>query len=233
MCHGQAVEAFPNAALPLKDVGELASYYFGDEQASRKIAVLPDIYGCNPFYAGLCAHLAQDGAGVYLVDTFHEFGDLPEVTRDAAFARRHNIKDRAFLDQFEKFCADHDVAGVIGFCLGGLYIFDLARRGMKADLLGLYGFPQGMENSEKLPVPFDYLPSVTTPFAMLMGREDVPVGRENVDRLERFAPTSPAMSLKVYEGVGHGFLPMLDSEDAHERAVAEDALAHCVAVARG
>jgi carboxymethylenebutenolidase len=116
------------------------------------------------------------------------------------------------------------VTGVAGFCLGGFYIFELARRDLPAALVGLYGFPQGMANHDPLPVPFDYLPDITRPFTMLMPAEDAAVGPDTVRRLQEMAPRAPAMDLVVYPGAGHGFLPELDSGDPAARARAEDAL---------
>lgn len=131
MCHGAPVKAFPRPATPTEFADDVAGYLFGDVNAARRIAILPDIYGCNAFYRGMATHLSQKGAGVFLVDTFHGLGELPEVTREAAFARRNKVEDKAFLDKFETFIDARGVTGVIGFCLGGLYVLnwrDAARR---------------------------------------------------------------------------------------------------------
>lgn len=230
MCHGHAVKAFPDPA-PAERFDEIVSgFAWGDPTAATKIAVLPDIYGCNPFYKGLSTLLMERGARVFLVDPFHGLGELPEATREAAFARRHKVRDASFLDRFETFARAKGITGIVGFCLGGLYVFDLARRGLDADLVGLYGFPQGLPNDDPLPVPFDYLETVTQPFTMLLGREDGSVGPGNIARLEAMAPSVPAMDLTVYDGVGHNFLPCLDSEEADKKAVAEDALARTMGV---
>ena len=207
----------------------MAGYIFGQE-AEKSVAILPDIYGCNDFYRGLSTHLAHTGKQVYLVDTFAGLGELEEQTREAAFARRNKVSDSRFLDAFEQFCGELGIDAVIGFCLGGLYVFELARRGMKAHLLGLYGFPQGLPNQDPLPLPFDYLHEVKQPFTMLLGAEDESVGKENIDRLAAMAADVPAMELTVYQGVGHNFLPFLDSEQVELKAIAEDALKRIEAV---
>lgn len=230
MCHGQAIKAFPPPA-PAKPFSEAVSGFTWETGATdTRIAILPDIYGCSPFYKGLSSLLADRGADVFLVDPFHGLGDLPEATREAAFARRHNVRDKSFLDDFETFATARQITGVVGFCLGGLYIFELARRNMKANMIGLYGFPQGLPNQDRLQTPFEYLATVTQPFTMLMGREDASVGTENITQLETMAKEVPAMTLKIYEGVGHNFLPLLDSDNAAERAVAEDAKAQLLSV---
>lgn len=225
MCHDGAARAFPAPEQGYAIEGDVAGYGYGDFEAIPHIAILPDIYGCNPFYCGLARRYQDKGARVTLVDPFQEFGDLPEMTREHAYARRHKIRDAGFIDRLEHFVTKEHVSGVLGFCLGGLYVFELARRDVPVDLVGLYGFPQGMPNQDPLPVPFDYLPQVSRSFTMLMGRHDTPVGPDNVAKLEAVASSAPAMRLKVYDDVGHGFLPLLDSPNAHERGIAEDALA--------
>ncbi|MEO0423536.1 MAG: dienelactone hydrolase family protein [Pseudomonadota bacterium] len=226
MCHGKAVAAFPPPVLgeAVTD-GGISAYRWPQAAADKRIAILPDIYGCNPFYQGLAGHLAERGAEVHLIDTFAGLGELAEMTREAAFARRHQVRDKAFLDLAQSYLGAHQITGVIGFCLGGLYVFELARRGVDAALVGLYGFPQGLPNQDALDAPFDYLHEISTPFTMLLGAEDAAVGPENIQRLQARAPDLPAMALTVYDGVGHDFLPLLDSDEPAKRAVAEDALA--------
>ncbi|WOE75349.1 dienelactone hydrolase family protein [Alterisphingorhabdus coralli] len=230
MCHGAPINAFPqpSASTEFKDAVE--GYHFANPDG-RKVALLPDIYGCNDFYRGLATLLQQSGADVFLVDTFAGLGDLPENTREAAFARRNQVADKAFVDRFESFAKEQGIDAVIGFCLGGLYVFELARRGLDADLVGLYGFPQGLPNSDPLQVPFDYISSVTQPFTMLLGEEDASVGTENIAKLTEMAPDVSAMTLKVYPQVGHNFLPLLDSDNSDELDIARDALSHITRVA--
>lgn len=233
MCHGKAVSAFPEPKLGEAFAKSVHGFKYPSEGAENRIAILPDIYGVNPFYQGLSRHLQDRGAYVFLIDPFHGMGERETMSREEGFAFRNKVRDKAFLDDFQAFIEEKNVTGVIGFCLGGLYVFELARRGVKADLLGLYGFPNGLPNEDGLPVPFDYLTDVTTPFEMLMGAEDASVGPENVAKLAAMSDDVPAMTLEVYEGVGHGFLPMLDSESELERAVAKHALSRVEALASG
>jgi carboxymethylenebutenolidase len=223
MCHGTAIGAFPEPEIPEAFSGRVAGYRFASS-GGRKAAILPDIYGCNDFYRGLATKLRQSGADVWLVDPFAGLGELAERTREAAFARRNKVRDRDFVDRFEAFLREEGIEAVIGFCLGGLYVFELARRGVEVTLLGLYGFPQGLPNQDPVPVPFDYLAEVRQPFTMLMGEQDESVGAANIARLAALEGEVPAMTLKVYPGVGHNFLPLLDSDDPQLQALARDAL---------
>ncbi|MEM7568457.1 MAG: dienelactone hydrolase family protein [Pseudomonadota bacterium] len=225
MCHGAAVSVFPEAHLGEVYDGDIYGYQYGDPSASKHIAIFPDIYGANPLYQGLALRFAEKGARATLLDPYTPLGELPEPTREHAFARRMKLRDKTYLDQVEAYSEKEGVTGIVGFCLGGLYIFELARRAAKPDLVGLYGFPQGLPNDDGIPVPFDYLTSVTRSFTMLMGRLDEPVTTEVMDKLSAMAPDCPAMDLTMYPNAGHGFIADLDSDDPEARAVAEDALA--------
>lgn len=224
MCHGAACAFFPPIARSRLLKEAVTAHAFGDETATPRIAILPDIYGCNPFYRGLATYLAECGAQVFLVDPFAEQGELAEVTREAAFERRHQIADAAFIEDFLAFAAARSVDAVIGFCLGGYYVFELARRDFPGTLIGLYGFPQGMVNRDPLPVPFDYLADLGKRHVMIMGACDVPVGPENVSRLAEVARGNPAIALTVFDDAGHGFLADLDSDSAEPRRTAQAAL---------
>lgn len=232
MCHADATKAFPKPARATFVPGPVAAYRFGAE-GGRRVAILPDIYGCNPFYRGLATRFVRRGAEVFLVDPFHPFGDLAEPTREAAFERRHKVRDRAFVDALAVFLAERRIGAVVGFCLGGLYVFELARRDLALDLVAYYPFPQGLPNQDALDTPFDYLPRVTRRHAVLFGSEDRLLGRDNLERLQRQAAENPAIALTVYPGSDHGFLGDIESDDPGLRANAEASLATCEGVVLG
>lgn len=229
MCHDQAPARLPEAEAGLfQQEGGLAWREFGSNRATASVALLPDIYdGSIPFYRALATQFAAMGLRVYLMEPFHPFGELPEPTREAAFARRGKLKDGAYLDALEGFLQRQEIGGVVGFCIGGLFVFELARRGYRGELVAFYPFPQGLPNQDPLPVPYDYLPDVRIPQLVLLGEEDAVVGAEAVERLSAIARDNPAIDLQCYPHSGHGFLADLDSEDARLRANAEDGLARC------
>lgn len=234
MCHGKPSSRFPTpdegtafGATPAGGEtagGTLHGFAFGPDLGPR-LAILPDIYGCNPFYKGLATHLAGKGLRVFLMNPFHAFGDLPEQTREAAFERRHKLRDRAYVDAFEAFLDREEIEGVLGFCLGGLYIFELAKRGYAGRLVAFYPFPQGLPNEDPLQVPFEYLDGVTARQTVLIGDSDPSLGPEHTARLRAVAAANPAIDLHVFAGSGHGFLGDLDSGESEKRANAEAALA--------
>ncbi len=230
MCHGEKSPAFPDPGAASPYSKDIQAMVFGSPDAARQIAILPDIFGCNPFYQGFATYLAARGARVYLIDTFAGLGDLPKATREAAFERRHTLRDRDFVDAFEDFILAEKLDGVIGFCLGGLYVFELARRNIASALVAFSPFPQGLENQDALDVPFDYLPNVDTPHTVLIGDADGSVGPEDIARLRNIAADNSAVDLHVYETSGHGFLADLAADDGLKCSNAKQALARCEAV---
>lgn len=227
MCHDDQLASFPPPGEFGSMSDEVEAFVIGNESAGKRLAIIPDIYGCNPFYRGFATHLANKGSRVYLVNPFAGLGELAEATREAAFERRHKISDRDFVDRFVAFHQKNGVTGVIGFCIGGLFVFELARRELTGDLLSFYPFPQGLQNQDPLPIPFDYLDSIKTPNTVLLGDQDALLGPENVERMRIVAEQNESIDLHLYAGSGHGFLGDLDSSDAHLRDNAQDALAVC------
>ncbi|WP_257551892.1 dienelactone hydrolase family protein [Sphingopyxis sp. DBS4] len=228
MCHIEQCSSFPSGdAGALFQDREISGYRFGDDASDRCIAVLPDIYGCTSFYRGFAAHLAARGAVVDLIRTFEDLGKLAEHTREAAFERRHRLKDRTFVDAFERYARRRGIGGVVGFCIGGLFVYELARRNLPAALVSFYGFPQGLPNQEAVDVPLTYLDTVTTPHLTLFGAEDDLISEEVQTRLAGIGQRQPACQVRVFTGSGHGFLTDLDGADAGRRDNAAKALALC------
>lgn len=226
MCHPQASLGLPPAAQAeqITEAG-IAAYVFGQGNSRRSIVLIPDIYGVTPFYRGLATWYASAGACVFLLDPFAEVGELKEVSREAAFARRAKLRDRTYVDALEQFARQRQITGVVGFCLGGLYVFELARRRLPAALVSFYGFPQGLPNEDPLPVPFDYLEELSVEQVAMFGDTDYLQTPENFSRLKAISKVNPSFRLNLYSESGHGFLGDLDNENELLRANAKDALA--------
>lgn len=229
MCHQEVSVRLPDDAPSTPFLAEtrsarLEGLSFGTGTVPAATLILPDIYGLTPFYRGFAAYLAREEGRSILLDPFAGHGDLPEATRDAAFARRHLIADCEYVDAVEAFVRQKGASAVVGFCLGGNFVLELARRNLPCKLIAIYPFPQGLANRQPLAAPFEWLPTVSTGHAILIGAADASVGLENVARLQAIAADNPAIDLTVYAGAGHGFMSDLDSDDAGNRATAEEAL---------
>ena len=95
MCHTNKIEYF-GELLDFREFSEeVDGLIFEGNEASKRIAVLPDIYGLTDFYKGYASYIAGFGARTYLTNPWSEFGELPEATREAAYERRAKIRSIA------------------------------------------------------------------------------------------------------------------------------------------
>lgn len=227
MCHGTACNAFPEPGAFRVPSDEIVASVFGNADGRPRLAILPDVYGTNPFYQGLATRWAERGAEVFLIDVFAGLGDLPKATREAAFARRHKLRDRKFLSRFADYAGEQRFDGIAGFCLGGLFVFELARQGVDAELVAFYPFPQGLPNQDALDVPFGYLDGVTKEHTVLLGDQDASLGEDVLSQMRQVAKRNSAIDLHLFETSAHGFLADLDSDNGQKRRNAESALSVC------
>ncbi|MAU40028.1 MAG: carboxymethylenebutenolidase 2 [Kordiimonas sp.] len=229
MCHRDRLSSLPEPASYTEINGDIDALVFGGTDNQRRIAILPDIYGANPFYQSFSTYLADKGSQVFLVNPFSKLEELPEVTREAAFERRHKVMDKTYLDQLEVFLKEQDINAVVGFCLGGTWVLELARRGYTDELVAYYPFPQGLPNADAIPTPLDYMADINTPVTVLMGWEDDRVGTEVTEQTVAIAAQNSNLKLKVYDGSAHGFLTDLESDNELLAANAQDSLDICTA----
>ncbi len=224
MCHISQLSLCPAAKQASEHAGIVSARCYTNSGTCRRIAVLPDIYGVTPFYQGLAAFLADRGASVYLVNSWQPFGELSEMTREAAWARRHRIRDGAFCDDLAAFVERERIDTVVGFCIGGNFLFELVRRGYGGTCCAFYPLPWGMPNEDGLQPPFEYMERLEQEVTILMGGQDPLAGPGNTDRLRQICGRNPAMDLHLYESSGHGFLADVDSDDETLRSNARAAL---------
>ena len=231
MCHNDKLNAFPEPGNhQRKEANGLKYWQYGSQSgdASRSVMVLTDIYGCNEFYQSFATYLANLGWQAQLVDLFTDLGELKEITREAAFERRHNLRDTQVCDQLQSHIVEQKLNAVIGFCLGGNYVMELARRNVPVNLVAYYAFPGGLPNQDGLQKPLEYLPQLKQSVTVLAGGSDDSAGRDNMLSLSECAQSNAAIDLHMYQESGHGFLTQLDSEDQTLRNNAEDSLAVCM-----
>ena len=118
-----------------------------------------DIYGPVPFYREVARRLAEAGVATALVDLLFREGPLPEVTREAAFARRGRMDERRALADSHA-AVEHMAVqagggpvAYLGFCLGGMLALDLAAERDDIVAISFYGFPEGIQPQVAAPAP--------------------------------------------------------------------------------
>ena len=223
MCHVDASEFFGIEPASRGYDGAVSAVVYGDANADRRIAVLPDIYGLTPFYRAYAGYLSKRLAEVYLVNPWQPFGNLKEPTREAAYERRHNLRDSAYCGELARFLSDAAIDTVVGFCIGGNFVFELVRRGYTGTSIAMYPLPWGMANEDALDPAFEFMPTIDHEILVIMGRDDRLAGPENIEKLESICGDNPALELHLYDDSNHGFLTDIDGDDDALRANAEDA----------
>jgi carboxymethylenebutenolidase len=213
MCHTNKISLFGNAIAPepLDDGVEGLQYQGAD--ATRRIAVLPDIYGLTDFYKGYASYVASQGTTSFLINPWAPFGELPEMTRDAAYERRHKLRDKKHCDELEQFLGRAQIDTIIGFCIGGNFAFELARRGYHGTVIAIYPLPWGMDNADPIAPAFDYMQTLDTNVTILMGGADQLAGPANIGRLQRAVEKNDKLTLHLYAGSDHGFFTDVDGSD--------------------
>ena len=224
MCHTNKIEYFGDFNQCKLFSAEVDGLFYPASDAARKVAVLPDIYGLTDFYKGYASYVSGFGANTWLTNPWSPFGELPEPTREAAYERRHKLKDREHCDQLELFLASEGIDAVVGFCIGGNFVLELARRGYSGTLIAVYPLPWGMANQDEIAPAFDYMPSLEKEVTILMGKADHLAGPDNIKKLQDVVAGNDNLILHLYEGSNHGFFTDIEGDDEKLKENAKDGI---------
>lgn len=225
MCHehwsgdGDAMRGGTPVTIPVEDGRGMPGWTFhpGGTQRGRCV-VAPDIYGPSPFYAEVCRLLAAEGFAATLVDYFFREGQLSEVTREAAFARRAGLDEqRALRDlsaAIDHVGADQTRTGLVGFCLAGQFALDLCAQRRDLATVCFYPFPEGVDGEVAVPAPrpIDLADEIRGPILAMWGTHDY-IPLDVIARFEKaMRETGVDYTQRLYEGAGHSFLQGLVEE---------------------
>jgi len=224
MCHQDRVRFFGDPGQGESFSGVLDGVAFGAAGGGKKVAILPDIYGLTDFYKGYASYVAGFGARTFLIDPWSEFGELAEPSREAAYERRHKLKDREHCDQLELFLAGEKIDAIVGFCIGGNFAFEMARRGFEGTIIAVYPLPWGMSNQDEIAPAFDFMPALSKDVTILMGAADHLAGPENIEKMKSIVAGNAQLTMHLYDGSNHGFFTDIDGTDQRLADNARDAI---------
>jgi carboxymethylenebutenolidase len=180
------------------------------DSPERSLVVVPDIWGLRPLFDTICADLsARTGWSVVAVEPFPGL-DLPGSTDpDGLGQRGEALRARSDADLLGDLVAAADVAGcasagVVGFCMGGMYALKAAAVGRFDRAVSFYGMIRVPE-AWAGPRQGQPLEAVAArgdcQVLALVGTVDGWTPPEDVDALE-----AAGAQVVRYEGADHGFV---------------------------
>jgi len=178
--------------------------------ADRALVIVPDIWGLRPLFEEMChAVSARTGWSVVCFEPFPGV-DLPGADDPAAMAARtaalHDLDDTALLADATA-AADATgcgAAGLIGFCMGGMYALKASAVGHFDRVVAFYGMVRVPEawTGPGQGQPLDALAERGDCEAMaIVGTADPYTPADDVAELKRLG-----VEVVTYEGAEHGFV---------------------------
>jgi carboxymethylenebutenolidase len=174
------------------------------------IVLLHEIYGVGDYVRDAAARLAQIGYVVLAPDLFWRTQpglELPQTDEgtqagmqaaqqlDFAAAVGDALATMALLRSMPEI--DRERVGVMGFCLGGTFAYQVAVHGTPDVAVVYYG--------SGIPGALDAAGQITCPTIMHWGGADPFIPREQVDAVAAMAAEHPQIECHVHEAAGHAF----------------------------
>jgi dienelactone hydrolase len=185
--------------------GTEASLAVPDGEVEMGLVVASDLWGLRPLFDEMVDRLAREWSmAVCAVEPFPGL-DLPMEAepRMTAVAARHD--DDHLRDLIEGAGATGaERVGLIGFCMGGMYVLKAARADRFSKLVSFYGMIRVPADwrSEGQGEPLDYLASARHPNRVLalIGEQDSYTPPEDVEAL-----AATGVTVVLYPDAEHGF----------------------------
>ncbi len=211
------------------------AYLASASGAERTLVIVPDIWGLRPLFEEMCDSLsAQTGWNVVAIEPFPG-QELPDAeTADGLPARSEALtalSDSALIGDAEAAAdaAGDQPAGLIGFCMGGMYAYKAAASGRFDRIVGFYGMirvPEGWAGPGQ-GQPLDAVAAGSAEVMAIIGTVDSWTPEVDVVELE-----AAGAEVVRYEGADHGFVHD-PSRPAHRADYAEDAWQRALAFLSG
>lgn len=202
-----------------------AAYLVAVEDASTSVVITPDIFGLRPLFVDLAERLARDWSVTTIVVEPFPGLDLGEEV-EPRFAAVPALDDDAHLDDLvaaaDRAGCEH--AGLLGFCMGGMYCFKAARSARLTRIVSFYGMirlpPAWVGPGQREPLTY-LAPGDADKVLAIIGERDPYTPADDVLALE-----ATGVHVVRYPEADHGFAHAPerpthrrdDAADAFERA---------------
>ncbi|MGH0031279.1 MAG: dienelactone hydrolase family protein [Myxococcota bacterium] len=231
--------------MSVVDEVDLGILVHPEDGPSPGVVMIHDVWGLSDHTADLAGRLAADGFAVLAVD-FYRREDEVAIENPGAWMRA--LDDPRFLSDVQAAvdflkqspASAGQKAGVVGFCMGGMYALMAACHcdglsaavpfyGLLSHEHGLLHDEAGLDPAKKPRQPLDFAADLRCPLLGFFGGKDEFVPLEDVRELERrLAATGQESEIVLYPDAGHAFVN--DTRpDAYRPADADDAWRRMVA----
>jgi carboxymethylenebutenolidase len=212
---GPVYDVFVEAQTLVVDGVDVAACHARPEGVPRAGVVLhPDMGGLRPLFEDMARRLATHGFAVVGVE---QFAPLPDVGAAGAEQRIARVRDLDDGQQLEILSAaanllvvadDVERVSVIGFCMGGHYVFKAASTDRFDAAVAFYGMlrtPDGWGSPghriEPLAVAAEMVPTLA-----IFGTADPWTPADDIALLREAWKDRPDCEIVLVEGADHGFV---------------------------
>jgi carboxymethylenebutenolidase len=174
----------------------------------------PDMGGLRPLFEDMARRLATHGLAVCAIE---QFAGQPESVRASVEQRMAHVKDLDDGEQMDMLSAAADLlvveddvprVSVLGFCMGGHYVFKAASIGRFDAAVAFYGMlrtPEAWAGPEHRIEPVDVAGRMC-PTLAIFGTNDPWTPSADIDALRSAWATRDDCEIITVEGGEHGFV---------------------------
>jgi carboxymethylenebutenolidase len=178
------------------------------------VVLHPDMGGLRPLFEDMASRLATHGLAVV---TFEQFASQPESVRASVEQRMANVGELQDEQQLEIFSAAADLlvvqddvarVSIIGFCMGGHYVFKAASTDRFDAAVAFYGMlrtPEGWGGGARRIEPLEVAAQMV-PTLAFFGTADPWTPAADIEALRQAWSGRGDCEIVIVEGAEHGFV---------------------------
>ncbi len=191
-----------------------------DGMPTAGIVLHPDVGGLRELFEDMARRLATHGFSVCAIEPFAALSDSARESVDTRLASIKDLDDSQQMDILtaagDLLVVEDDVArvSVLGFCMGGHYVFKAASLDRFDTAVAFYGMVRAPEawngpghRIEPLAVAADMVPTLA-----YFGSNDPYTPAADIEALRSAWADRPDCEIVVVEGAEHGFVHVPDRE---------------------
>jgi carboxymethylenebutenolidase len=178
------------------------------------VVVHPDIGGLRPLFEDMARRLATHGLAVSVIEPFAGLSEPPGASTEARMAQVKDLDDTQQMDILtaaaDLLVVEDDVSrvSVLGFCMGGHYVFKAASLDRFDAAVSFYGMvrtPEGWRGPGHRIEPLDVAAEMV-PTLAFFGSNDPYTPAADIEALRAAWSARTDCEIVVVEGAEHGFV---------------------------